>query len=405
MPEDKTIAVPSPTAFSQSEIRERTFNLAYKILDTLGLRISRLNDLEALLGNIVDTPETENCCPRPDFGPMAEECMSKLQGLQQLVDERLFAGKAFMQPVAFDRHVSWITREVEMSISRTRGFIEWALGKRPGEIPSERRLLAKGPMYMNLAGLYGSSELPSLATSFDSKSSDEVLQQVKGVLETLELLFEHAKAMTLILLSYGKDRFWDANGIRHFLDCAEHLAFLQGFVHNSQRDGLAITKFMVDKFDQSAARLDCCIRAFIMAYDTLPMGDVPTQHDISSLQASCKGKNLDGVYAQYKRDDKAMDLLFRKYWKVRNHAVNHDPAAAQDLEGCADTTAIRKRQMAAETLRERTSRGACSWNSGCSKALGPDFIKDALAILNGLLRADMVALEKLISGLKVLCPN
>ncbi|KAI8714659.1 hypothetical protein NCS52_01186300 [Fusarium sp. LHS14.1] len=405
MPEDNTIAVGSFITFSHGGDREPTFNLAYKILDTLGLRISRLNDLETFLGNIVDTPETESCCPCPDFGPMAEECMRKLRGLQQLVDERLFAGKAFMQLAAFNSHVSWITREVEMSISRTGGFIEWALGKRPDDIPSERLLLAKGPMYMNLAGLYGSSELPSLATSFDSKSSDEVLQQVKVVLEALELPFEHVKAMTLILLAYGKDRFWDANGIRHFLDCAEHLAFLQGFVHNSQRDGLAVTKFMVDKFDQSAARLDCCIRAFIMAYDTLPNGDAPTQHDISSLQASCKGKNLDGVYAQYKRDERAMDLLFRKYRKVRNHAVNHNPTAAWDLEGRADTTAIRKRQRTAETLRERTSRGACSWNSGCSKALGPDFIKDALAILNGLLRADMVVLEKLISDLKVLCPN
>ncbi|WAO94120.1 Hypothetical protein NCS54_01168800 [Fusarium falciforme] len=404
MPEDKSIAVRSLVAFSQGEIREPMFDLAYDMLDPLGPRISSLNDLEAFLDHIINNPETKDSCPRPEFDPMAEEYARKLQGVQQLVDERLFAGEPLTKLAKFDKRVSWITRDVEMSISRIEEFIESALGKRPDEIPSETSG-AKGPMYLNLAGLYGSSALPSLAASFDSKSEDEVSQQAKGVLKTLERLFDRAKAMSLVLISYGKDRFWETDGLSHLLDCAEHMALLQGYVHKSQRDGLAITKFMVGKFDRSAARLDCCIKAFIMAYDTLPTGVTPAELDILSLRASCKGKNLDGIYTQYKRDDRVASSFFREYCRVWPLAEDHDPNAAWELGVCADALAIRNRLIMSQTLRKRTRRDLCSWDCGRSKALGVDFIKHALAILHVLLRVDINTLKKLISDLKALCPN
>ncbi|KAJ4201143.1 hypothetical protein NW767_006795 [Fusarium falciforme] len=271
MPEDKSIAVRSLVAFSQGEIREPMFDLAYDMLDPLGPRISRLNDLEAFLDHIINNPETKDSCPRPEFDPMAEECARKLQGVQQLVDERLFAGEPSTKLTKFDKRVSWITRDVEMGISRIEEFIESALGKHPDEIPSETSG-PKGPMYLNLAGLYGSSALPSLAASFDRKSEDEVLQQAKGVLKTLKRLFNRAKALSLVLISYGKDRFWEPDGLGHLLDCAEHMALLQGYVHKSQRDGLAITKFMVGKFDRSAARLDCCIKPLSWLTTPFPPG-------------------------------------------------------------------------------------------------------------------------------------
>ncbi|UPK93896.1 hypothetical protein LCI18_004831 [Fusarium solani-melongenae] len=324
MPEDKPIAVRSLVAFSQGEIREPMFDLAYDILDPLGPRISRLNDLEAFLGHIIDNPETKDSCPRPEFDVMAEEYARKLQDVQQRVDERLFAGEAFTKLAKFDKRVSWITRDVEMSISRIEEFIESALGKCPDEIPPETSG-AKGPIYFNLAGLYGSSELPSLAASFDSKSEDKVLQQARSVLKTLELLFDRAKAMTLVLLSYGKDRFWEADGLSHLLDCAEHMTLLQGYIRKSQRYGLAITKFMVGKFDGSAARLDCYIRAFIMAYDTLPIGATPAELDILSQQTSCKGKNLDGIYTQYKRDDRVAKCSLLPKLKIQTQPGSWEP--------------------------------------------------------------------------------
>lgn len=404
MPEDKSIAVGSLVAFSQGEIREPMFDLAYDMLDPLGPRISRLNDLEAFLDHTVNNPETKDSCPRPKFDSMAEEYARKLQDVQQLVDKRLFAGEAFTKLAKFDKRVSWITRDVEMSISRIEEFIESAFGKRPDEVPRETSR-AKGPMYLNLAGLYGSSELPSLAASFNSKSEDEVLQQAKSVLKTLELLFGRAKAMTLVLLSYGKDRFWEADGLSHLLDCAEHMALLQGYIHKSQRYGLAITKFMVGKFDRSAARLDCCIRAFIMAYDTLPNGVTPDELDILSLQASCKGKNLDGIYVQYKRDDRVACSLFREYCRVWPLAEDHDRDAAWELGVRADALAIRNRLVMSHTLLKRTRRDLCSWNCGRSKALGVDFIKHALAIFHVLLRVDINTLKKLVSDVKALCPS
>ncbi|KAI8657799.1 hypothetical protein NCS57_01159200 [Fusarium keratoplasticum] len=387
MPRDQPIAVRSLVAFSQGEIREPMFDLAYDMLDPLGPRISRLNDLEAFLGHIIDNPETKDSCPRPEFDVMAEEYARKLQDVQQRVDERLFAGEAFTKLAKFDKQ-----------------FIESALGKRPDEIPPETSG-AKGPMYLNLAGLYGSSELPSLADSFGSKSEGEVLQQAKSVLKTLELLLDRAKAMTLVLLSYGKDRFWEADGLSHLLDCAEHMALLQGYIHKSRRYGLAITKFMVGKFDRSAARLDCCIRAFIMAYDTLPIGVTPAELDILSRRASCKGKNLDGIYTQYKRDDRVACSFFREYCRVWPLAEARDRVAAWELGVRADALAIRNRLVMSQTLRKRTRRDLCSWNCGRSKALGVDFIKHALAILHVLLRDDINTLKKLVSDLKALCPN
>ncbi|KAJ4141833.1 hypothetical protein NW754_014623 [Fusarium falciforme] len=394
MPEDKSIAVRSLVAFSQGETREPMFDLAYDMLDPLGPRISRLNDLEAFLDHIINNPETKDSCPRPEFDPMAEECARKLQGVQQLVDERLFAGEPSTKLAKFDKRVSWITRDVEMGISRIEEFIESALGKHPDEIPSETSG-PKGPMYLNLAGLYGSSALPSLAASFDRKSEDEVLQQAKGVLKTLKRLFHRAKALSLVLISYGKDKFWETDGLGHLLDCAEHMALLQGYVHKSQRDGLAITKFMT--------RL--LYKAFIMAYDTLPTGITPAELDILSLRASCKGKSLDGIYVQYKRDDRVTCSFSREYCRVWPLAEDHDPDAAWELGVCADALAIRNRLIMSPTLRKRTRRDLCSWDCGRSKALGVDFIKHALAILHVLLRVDINTLKKLISDLKALCPN
>lgn len=400
MPEDKLIAVRSLEGVYYGEIREQMFNLAYEMLDPLGPRISRLNGLEAFLDYIMNN----HSCPRPEFDSMAEDYARNLQDMQQFVDQCLFTGEALGKLAKLDKCISWTTRDVEMSISRTEKFIKSAYGQRPKEIPPEISG-AKGPMYLNLAGLYGSSELPSLAASFNSKSEDEVLQQAKSVLKTLELLFDDAKAMTLVLLSYGKDRFWEANGLNHLLDCAEHLALLQGYIHKSQRYGLAITKFMVSKFDRSAARLDCCIRAFIKAYDTLPNGVTLAELDILSVADSCKDKNLDLIYVQYKRDDRVAWSFFREYSKASHVAEVHHRDAVWDLAVRADALAIRNRLEMSKTLQKRTRRKLCSWHCGRSKALGIDFIKHALAIFHVLLRIDIYTLKKLILDTKALCPD
>ncbi|RSL99968.1 hypothetical protein CDV31_011949 [Fusarium ambrosium] len=362
--------------------------------------------LEAYVRDIIDNPETEYSGPDPDFRPPFAQIMTEFMEVQLLVEKCLFTGKAFMKLDMFDKRVGMIANDVEIGISLLEEFIEFALGKLPMEI--NPRLSTSEGIYSNIASFYGFSELPSLEASFDSKSGDEVLQEAKGVIETLELLLEQAKSVTLGRISRNEDSFFarEAEELGELVDLAELLALLRRYVHNTQRDGLAITKFMIGKFDRSTARLDCCIRVFTIDYNKLPKRSTstPTELDIASLPASCKGRNLDGIYVQHDRDDKTLDSLFNDLDQAYRQAGSHDAVAAMNLKDRAGTGAIRNRQTVAKTLRQ-TNDGGLFWDRGRSKALGVDFIKNALAILHGQLRADMKTLEKLISDLKALCPD
>ncbi|RTE83668.1 hypothetical protein BHE90_001688 [Fusarium euwallaceae] len=406
MPQDNPTAMRSLVVFSQGEFREPILDEAYSILDSLGSAILRRRVLEAYVRDIINNPETEYSGPDPDFGPPFAQIMTEFMEVQLLVERCLFTGKAFMKLDMFDKRVGMIANDVEMGISLLEEFIEFALGKLPMEI--NPRLSTSEGIYSNIASFYGFSELPSLAASFDSKSGDEVLQEAKGVIETLELLLEQAKSVTLGRISRNEYSFFarEAEELGELVDLAELLALLRRYVHNTQRDGLAITKFMISKFDRSTARLDCCIRVFTIDYDKLPKRSTstPTELDMASLPASCKGRNLDGIYVQHDRDDKTLDSLFNDLDEAYRQAGYHDAVAAMNLKDRAGTGAIRNRQTVAKTLRQRND-GGLFWDRGRSKALGADFIKNALAILHGLLRADMKTLEKLISDLKALCPN
>ncbi|RSM15201.1 hypothetical protein CEP52_000781 [Fusarium oligoseptatum] len=381
----------SLVVFSQGEFREPIFDEAYSILDSLGFAILRRRVLEAYVRDIINNPETEYSGPDPDFGPPFAQIMTEFMEVQLLVERCLFTGKAFMKLDMFDKRVGMIANDVEMGISLLEEFIEFALGKLPMEI--NPRLSTSEGIYSNIASFYGFSELPS---------------KQKGVIETLELLLEQAKSVTLGRISRNEDSFFarEAEELGELVDLAELLALLRRYVHNTQRDGLAITKFMISKFDRSTARLDCCIRVFTVDYDKLPKRSTstPTELDMASLPASCKGRNLDGIYVQHDRDDKTLDSLFNDLDEAYRQAGYHDAVAAMNLKDRAGTGAIRNRQTVAKTLRQRND-GGLFWDRGRSKALGADFIKNALAILHGLLRADMKTLEKLISDLKALCPN
>lgn len=377
------------------------FDLAHDALDSCEAAIIRLRNLEAFILDSINSRKIKDSYSIFKIKNTAYY-MGKLQDVEQLVDEPLFSGKfqydtALIDVNKFDYDLRGLSCDLEADISRLEGYIVSALGKLPDEIPSGKIRTQRDVLNQELANLYGSSELPSLVASFESKSKDEVLKQAKGVLKILQPLLKRAESLALehILLRESRFNDWEAGGLGELLDRAHHMFLLKYYIDHFSYQGLAITKFMAGKFDRSAARLDCLLRAYILCYKDLPKDVTPAKLEIQLLRAEYKIEYLEGMSIQNLEDNIALKSLQRKYHDVISRTPSILMAAAHDLEDRAHIAGIEKRRIMARSLRKRGFG-----DSFC--VLGTDFSKDAFLIFHGLIRADMETLEKLISDVEML---
>ncbi|RSL50707.1 hypothetical protein CEP54_011770 [Fusarium duplospermum] len=372
MPGNNSVPVKTLSSLFKGGIREQMFDLAHDVLDSLEPRIIRLRDLEAFVR------KSHKIKRSPMFQVEgAADCMERFQNVEQL----------------FDSLVGRIGRDVEADISRLEVYIVEALGELPDEIPSGKLQTPYYGMYHELVDLYGSSELPSLVTSFESKSKDEVFEQAEGVLRTLQHLLDRAKSLALECIPCRESCF-TKSGLDQLLDHTNHMFLLQEYIDRDPYRSQAITKFMAGKFDRSATRLDCLLRAYILCYEDLPKKGTPIEFDIPSLRAAYKGVSLVRMCAQNKEDHTALKSLSDEYQDVVGRTKD-GVVAATFFGDRADLRVIWKHQIMARNLRKRTFGRYFDF-------LGTDFIEIAYAILHGLIRADIKTLEGLISDVKMI---
>ncbi|RMJ19644.1 hypothetical protein CDV36_000729 [Fusarium kuroshium] len=414
MPGNKYIPVKPLSSFTKGGIREHMFDLAYDVLDSLESRIIRLRDMEAFAIDIQADPNSK-CCYLADDYSRASINMEKLQNARRLVDEPLFTGEvvwdveALVDVCKFDELVREIGPDVEETIARLERYFALALGKLPDEIPSGKlpdktRLnlyWLKYDLDRELANLYGSSELPSLVASFESKSKDEVFKQAKGILDTLQPLLDEVTSLALECIYRGEGSFYYQAHCRipQVYDLAEHMFNLRRYFKPSRHNGQAITKFMADKFDRSAARLDCYLRAYILCYKDFPRERPPAKLHIPSLQAEFKHNSQEQFYIRSKSDNRALKSLFHQFQEVWDNACRQGTIDKAELEAFRrdrlNFEDIRNRQSMTRSLRKR-------FRNNYFSGLSHHFLLNAFMILHGLARVDIKTLEKLISDAKML---
>ncbi|RSL64120.1 hypothetical protein CEP53_004213 [Fusarium sp. AF-6] len=359
-------------------------DLAHDVLDSLESRIIRLRDLEAFVIDTTENPEIwdQHLIYRLDD---VARYMERFQDVEQLVDEPLFVelrfgGEGLMDACKFDSLVGNLERDVEAAISRLEEYIAHVLGELPDEIPSGKLQTENIELYRELVNLYGSSELTSLATSFQSKSKDEVIKQAHGILKTLQHLLDRARSLALECISSGENCFnsWETGGLGPLLDYAEHMFNLEQYIAYR---GQVITKFMAGKFDRSATRLDCLLRAYILCYEDLPKERTPWELDMPSLRATYEDMSMLAMCTQNKEDHTALKSLLDVCRDVSLYGIpSAVEVAVEDLRDRANLMAIEKRRIMTRSLRKRT-RARCGVYYSF---LGTDFIETAYAIFHVL---------------------
>ncbi|KAL2677119.1 hypothetical protein Neosp_010887 [[Neocosmospora] mangrovei] len=393
----KSTSIPKQPLYSviKGGLREHMFDVAHDALDSVEAAIIRLRNLEAFILDMMNDPQNEY--PNLSFGiKNTAYYMSQFQVAENLVDKALFGyDSSLMDVTKVDNSIGEIAGYIETDISRLEGYIMSTLGKLPDEIPSGKIRGQRDVLNQEVANLYGSSELPSLVASFESKSEDQVSEQAKDVLKTLQSLLDRAKSLALECIPCNAECFngWEAGGLGELLDRADHILLLQLYTGHFRHDGQAITKFMAGKFDRSATRLDYLLRAYILAYKDIPKKSTPIKLGVPSLEAAYKGMYLQEMRTQNWENIIALKSLQRKHHNVR--ARTPLMAAAHDLEDRADIGGIEMRRIMAKSLRKRV-------DDLCCYVLGDDFIKNVFWIFYCLIRADIGTFEKLISDVEML---
>ncbi|KAL2677121.1 hypothetical protein Neosp_010889 [[Neocosmospora] mangrovei] len=381
------ITVPSLVDSSQGVDKEEMFNQAHDILDSLEAPITRIYDLKAFIDGLQSNPETAHLGPAPDVSITVNLTLAHY--VHELVDGPLFAGQAFKQPMLFDNLVDKITQRINTDMQQLEEFATRALGQLPEEIPSAPGR-ASGQMYLELASLLGSSQLPSLKSSFSEKSQAQIKRQAQELVKSLGRQLDTVKAVALEQISRGQGNFYTW-GFHDLYEVSEDLALLRGYVNKSQRNNRTISKFMASKLDRVAASLDCHMRAFMVAHSDVPMTGTPTER--RSLKEILRRCDKDNGTAEYRFDDQ-LSL-------VNELQGQADPRIVEETVGCVNAQAISTR---AEGLRSLL-RGARSMKEPHAKTLGESFFRNALGILHGLVKADIKSLERVNSNLRMLSPD
>lgn len=377
MPGSNPLTVPSLVASSQGASEEDVFNQAHAFLDSLEAPISRLYDLKVFADGLQHNPEAAHLGPGPDVSVATH--LGLAEDLNVLVDECLFNGEAFSQPLIFDKFLQKITQDVNTDTSRLQEFVELALGHLPDQIPSAQGQ-ASGLMYQELASLHGSSDLPSLRDSFSRKSQADVKKQAQDVIKTLERLLRRVKDVALIQIYRGHGNFYTW-GLHDLYETAGGLARLHKYVKRSQRDSQTISKFMACKVDRAATRLSCQMRALMVAHSDVEMMRVPTER-----------RRLNEVLERCDMDHEILSQLLEEWHSLLEWLKGQgDPDAAKDWAGRVDVEAISTRLNEHERLQDRLR----SMIEPCEKVLGENFFITALGILHSLLNDDARSLEKL----------
>ncbi|EEU44848.1 uncharacterized protein NECHADRAFT_85006 [Fusarium vanettenii 77-13-4] len=381
------ITVPSLVDSSQGVDKEEMFNQAHAILDSLEAPISRLYDLKAFVDSLQHNPETAHLGPGPDVSITVNLTMAHY--VHELVDEPLFTGQAFKQPLLFDKLVHKITQSINTDMQQLEEFATRALGQLPDQIPSAQGR-ASGQMYLELASLLGSSQLPSLKSSFSKKSQTEIKRQAQDLVKSLGRQLDRVKAVALEQVARGQGNFYTW-GFHDLYEVSEDLALLRGYVKKSQRNNRTISKFMASKLDRVAANLDCHMRALMVAHSDVPTTGTPTER-----------RSLNEILRRCDKDHDAVEYRFDDQHSLVNELQDQaDPRIVEETVGCVDAQAISTRVEGLHSLL----RGARSMNEPYAKTLGESFFRNALGILHGLVKADIKSLERLNSNLRILSPD
>ena len=381
------ITVPSLVDSSQGVDKEEMFNQAHDILDSLEAPITRIYDLKAFIDGLQNNPETAHLGPAPDVSITVNLTLAHY--VHELVDEPLFTGQAFKQPLLFDNLVAKITQRINTDMQQLEEFATRALGQLPEEIPSAPGR-ASGQMYLELASLLGTSQLPSLKSSFSEKSQAQVKRQAHDLVKSLGRQLDTVKAVALEQISRGQGNFY-TRGFHDLYEVSEDLAILRGYVNKSQRNNRTISKFMASKLDRVAASLDCHMRAFMVAHSDVPMTGTPTERrSLKEILRRCD-KDSDTVECRFEYQRNLVDEL-------QDQA---DPRMIEETVGCVDAQAISTRVEGLHNLL----RGARSMSEPYAKTLGESFFRNALGILHGLVKADIKSLERVNSNLRMLSPD
>ncbi|RTE83671.1 hypothetical protein BHE90_001687 [Fusarium euwallaceae] len=403
MPGNKPIPQFPLSSIIKGGIREHLFDLAYDVLDSLESDIIRLRNYEAFI-DMQRNPEIE--CRRPSVNYSRTSInMAKLHNVRQLVDKSLFNEIETLVDVGeFDFDINGMAFHLECDIGHCEGHIELGLGKPLDEIPSGK-LPDKSPsskhwlhydVDRHVANLSGSSKLPSLAAKFECKSNDRLFKEAEDILDTLKHLLDEAMSLALKCISRGEGNFysWPYNGLVELCDRAEHMLLLRRYVDRQRKNAGNIPKFMANKFDLSAARLDCSLRAYILCYEDIPKEGPPAKLDMPSMRAR-EGMSVGQNFSQNKSDNTALKSIFNEFEKVWCTIDDREPEWLIFKRERLHFDAIKNRQSLARYLRKRIQD--CNM-----RGFTDDFLQSALLIFHGLTRADIKTLEKLISDAKML---
>ncbi|KAJ4322202.1 hypothetical protein N0V84_004915 [Fusarium piperis] len=378
------ITVESLVTSSQGASKEKVFDLAHATLDSLERPIKRLYDLKALADSFQRNPETAHVGPGPDV--FVENYAALVDDVNELVDEPLFHDEAFEQTRQFDDFLREMTERVNADMSLLEEFVVSALGELPDQIPSAQGR-SSGKMHQERASCYGTSRLPSLASSFDEVSQADVKKLAQGIVQALRRQLARVKDLALLQIARGQGNFYTW-GFQELYGIAEGLAPLFRYVKISQRDSQTITKFMAGNLDRAAARFECQMKALMIAHSDIQMDRVPTER-----------RSLYEVLQRCNRchDTVSQRLGERNRWLewLKNQG---DPDTFKLWADRLDIVAISKRLEELKNLQGKVQ----SMAEPGDKILGESFFINALGILYRLLKDDDWSLEKLNWELKKL---